>query len=1261
MSYELSEQHQTPTFDLFEIMNKMETNYDTQSSRHRRGGAATQKKHVKEAMNQFAKFVGKCMHINDSYVLKHQELLKIFAAFKALHMRFMVMKKTIEGSLQSTFDQLNQSEPQLLDNNALDLLREKQEEIAHRMAIFNNETDKVTQEYVKSLGSESFEFASALDLLLLPNKFLAMYNEGTNNEIINSEDPEYISSNNEEWQIVYIYMHFLKNVGLYGLYKNPTNLDTNESLITILQSMDALPVNTENRGRLLMYSGSTAGLVGRARDNTKLCFTRLIDSTSTIKYIIKTHAHGESKDNERIEESRLNIEARWPLETLTSTIASAPRLVGHIMNTRHTKGGQVLFSKNVIEKLYALYSYTFRPVFKITNAQLNDKHSFELHLVTVSNRMEAMGHNEKASEILKTSNQLHHTNDEILIKEKGSMTDLKKYNTSVLNEMYANRFRNLCNNYDRKYFCFVIKDLSNSEKDEFERQIIPTLRGSAGDTVKLTADSRIERKNKRNHQYTGHSVISSYDIVTVNNKSKNFHIILHVPIRFNSKTVWTRDTETGEKIAYIETRNADISHSLELTTDIIQNVLKEYDDIANLKGSNNASVRDLNTKLHFGMYCFKRSGIHRAVENWRDHIDDITYNSSTTNEIKLKLAIGLRTLYDTVTTFSASGKNDKDKMYNIYESGRGYTWEEYNDLCLMATDILKPRENGGDGYVTLNPKVLIHEPLNTILTMNYMEVVLKELTGQEDVEWTLPPKNIRVLKKESSGDAFLYLFKNMTYILHNLQDSNNPSSMDISINKNDDQYNVTWWRYNSLNATEESVGVIGKYYEWMKTAVTSWKKNTNIDPIQVILQNAKQNQDTMHARIATTLLDFDSLTNITTGDDPNKDTTIEFKQALNTVIKEDGYTLVETILPTTTDDCRFFVNFLFTKLSEKTTNEPAFQYGVRCSHSLSDTNLNKLRDETRYLISDTSSIFTNTNVETNTTFNNLQNAYRNRVIGGMHELLIQLYTDNYILASQINSISPLSHFGQDLSIAVDSSMATCKQLFRIENPSFGSYKDGRLTDKEKPNELDLDHNDSPGERGDKLFEAANILNARYLEQIIHTASNADSQLKLNDLQKIAWFLFIQDHNKDMNLASNVHPKKDAIEYIEAISTQDPTFINAGDAKTVHAFYKKWQLEDQQKLIGTKTKAENETYFTYKIAADDEGKEPLTLTLTHSVVILKIDPQITYVSLDDAPPNYETKEYYVISRGEYGGCILERKPTEKFKYILHYGPLYEGDK
>ena len=51
----------------------------------------------------------------------------------------------------------------------------------------------------------------------------------------------------------------------------------------------------------------------------------------------------------------------------------------------------------------------------------------------------------------------------------------------------------------------------------------------------------------------------------------------------------------------------------------------------------------------------------------------------------------------------------------------------------------------------------------------------------------------------------------MEYILHNLQDPNTPSNMNIKINDiymdktvtTSDHYNVTWWRYNSIKAHEQ--------------------------------------------------------------------------------------------------------------------------------------------------------------------------------------------------------------------------------------------------------------------------------------------------------------------------------------------------------------------------------------------------------------------------------------------------------------------------
>ena len=207
-----------------------------------------------------------------------------------------------------------------------------------------------------------------------------------------------------------------------------------------------------------------------------------------------------------IRDSRINIESQWPLETLTSTIASAPRLVGHIMNTRHTRDGQLLFSTNIIEKLYSLYSYTFRPVFKFktTDDGSNDSNKFnttgfELHLVDVNNRIDAMGHNEKSSEILKISNEITANPTSIIFKHDKIGEGIRHFPEETVKYYWEHRFDMFCKNYDRKYFCFVIKNQPIQVKDEFERQIIPALRGNSGDTIKLTKDSRIERQNKRQH------------------------------------------------------------------------------------------------------------------------------------------------------------------------------------------------------------------------------------------------------------------------------------------------------------------------------------------------------------------------------------------------------------------------------------------------------------------------------------------------------------------------------------------------------------------------------------------------------------------------------------------------------------------------------------------------------------------------------------------------------------------------------------------
>lgn len=119
----------------------------------------TTKANLTDLLGNIHQFVTKCSKLNQSYLQKHYELLRVFFAFNALHVRYDNLRRMILENLTRLQQVVHTADQSSLRKDLLKQLMDEQRKIATDSIGYDFKMLKVSKEYSEMLGDETGQFS----------------------------------------------------------------------------------------------------------------------------------------------------------------------------------------------------------------------------------------------------------------------------------------------------------------------------------------------------------------------------------------------------------------------------------------------------------------------------------------------------------------------------------------------------------------------------------------------------------------------------------------------------------------------------------------------------------------------------------------------------------------------------------------------------------------------------------------------------------------------------------------------------------------------------------------------------------------------------------------------------------------------------------------------------------------------------------------------------------------------------------------------
>ena len=87
--------------------------------------ASYRQRQLSGAAAEFSQFANRCVAINDAYIAKHDELVRVFAGFRMLHHHFNRIRTEVDANQRAMLHMINTALPEI-DPRGLEALQQQQ-------------------------------------------------------------------------------------------------------------------------------------------------------------------------------------------------------------------------------------------------------------------------------------------------------------------------------------------------------------------------------------------------------------------------------------------------------------------------------------------------------------------------------------------------------------------------------------------------------------------------------------------------------------------------------------------------------------------------------------------------------------------------------------------------------------------------------------------------------------------------------------------------------------------------------------------------------------------------------------------------------------------------------------------------------------------------------------------------------------------------------------------------------------------------------